>query len=79
MNKIKPNIEALINKPDTVSNFINTAKKWNMQRVKNVLPSYIIDKISVIPILFSNIDDKITWKFSANGDFPVKNCYLDKQ
>lgn len=66
-------MEASINKKDKVI-FINTTSKWNLQNLKIFLSGYIIDKISVISIPTSNIEDRIAWKFYTHGELTVKSA-----
>lgn len=40
-------------------------------RAFNILSAYMTDKINVIPIPDSIVDDKTAWKFSVNGNFSL--------
>lgn len=76
IDKIKPNKEAFISKQDKVSNNINFARKWHLKILQNILPAYIINKISIISVHVSNFEDKLACKFSVHGDFFIKNQQL---
>lgn len=65
-----------------MSDFINNNRKWNLDNLRNCLPTNIIEKVPRIPILINNIvpipinniDDKLNWEFSTGGQFSVKTA-----
>lgn len=72
INKIRPDMEELINKQAKVSDFINTVKKWNLQKSSKKYYQTSLHKISIICTPINNFEDKIAWIFTSNGDFTVK-------
>lgn len=65
INKILSNMEELINTQAKVSNFITSIKSGVFQSIQ---------KIQKIPIPINDIEDRIAWKFTSDGDFSVKTA-----
>lgn len=45
IDKVRPNMEAFLNKQAKFSTSINTARKWSLRSLENTLLDYIIDKL----------------------------------
>lgn len=72
INRIKPNARHLIIENAIVSDFLTTKNHWDSSPFTNILLNQIINKIKAFPILITNLDDKIAWKFTSTEDFSVK-------
>jgi len=56
-----------------VSDFINTDKRWDIDRLKNILRDHnIIHKIVGIPLPISDIADSLSWGCTSSGEFSIK-------
>lgn len=65
--------------------FISSTKTWNLDSLSCILLDQIINDIRNIPILVTNIEDKLIWKFSNDDKFTVKivmwannDCYSSR-
>lgn len=70
-NKLN-NTRCLIKETTKVSDFLIPIKHWDTDVLTNILPNHIINKIKPIPIPIIDINDKIGWKFTPNGEYLVK-------
>lgn len=66
--KIPPGTRSNISGTITMISFINNVKMWNIEKLKNCLPNYIVDKIMSIPLPINYILDKIIWRFTSDGN-----------
>lgn len=72
INNNRPNKEKVVNNQAKLTDFITTTKKWHLQDLKSILPDDLIDKIILIPISITNINEKIAWKFTAMVKFLLR-------
>lgn len=56
-------------------NYITPTKQWNMRKLENILPIHVINKIKAILIPFSDINDKMAWGFSQDGNYSFEASY----
>lgn len=56
-----------------LSDFITPQKIGTLVTLDNILTNHIINKIKAIPIFISDIEDRIKWKFTSNGQFSLKS------
>lgn len=49
-----------------------------MSNLNNILTKEIINKIRVIPIPLTNMEDKLAWKLTIIGEFSIKTLKCQK-
>lgn len=45
---------------------------WNIDNLKGIIPTPLVNKIKSIPITISNIRDKLLWKYPNIGEYSNK-------
>lgn len=63
-----------INRNEKVSKFIDSARRWNLVELLGVLPTQIIENIQNILIPLSDVQDRIIWNYTNDGEFSVKTA-----
>lgn len=66
VHNINPNMAHIINNEAKVSDFIIFTKQSNLN---NLTKFFQINKIKTMPI---DVEDKLVWKFTTNGEFSPK-------
>lgn len=66
-----PLIESLIsaNTQERVSEYINKDKTWSIQLLSQVTLTDLVRQSMAIPLQTLDIQDKMTWKFTQDGNF----------
>lgn len=81
LDKVPLDLWSNINANDKASNFINGTKGWKLGELHHLPPSHIVEMIGNSPILVLDVQDRIIWKYSADGSFSIKTAtwtYNDK-
>lgn len=65
-------MQSFVDKQVIVGDFVTLTKQWNIDMFINILLEQIINKIKAIPIPVTNMDDKIIWKITFNGEYLVQ-------
>ncbi|XP_075504621.1 uncharacterized protein LOC142542059 [Primulina tabacum] len=64
------------NESPMVSELILPDRTWNVDKVRNLFPSFEADSILDLPLHNHNTDDIRYWKWGRDGQYSVKSGYL---
>ena len=60
-----------------IKDVVDSMGRWDWSSFQMIFPDEILRDIMATPIPFSaRFEDKLAWKYSANGDFDLKSAYL---
>ena len=60
-----------------IKDVVDSMGRWDWSSFQMIFPDEILRDIMVTPIPFSaRFEDRLAWKYSANGDFDLKSAYL---
>lgn len=72
-----PELESHINKRDTVKDYVTSTGNWNVQKLREWLPTPLTDRIiRAHPPCEGRGEDVFIWKPSSDGCFNIKSAYI---